>query len=261
MATFSDLISDSLKELSVIAAGEVANGDDIQEGLSKLNDLLDLWNSRERTAWSQLFRTYTLTAGHQPHLLGPGLTPPDFNTQPAVDGGSASSAGASRPMKIYAAAIVFNNLTPAVTAPIPIKDAKWWAYQRVKNLSSNVPTALYPQFDFPNLSLFLWPVPNFAYGLELETRGVLSQVQLADTVSLPPGYKRAITLSLAEDLISVFPVNGRSDGSLIMRAQAARQAIFDANSLPPTMETKDSGIPTSAGGYGQYFNYITGDIG
>jgi hypothetical protein len=259
MAKFSDLISDALKEISVIAAGEPGNGDDLQEGLNKLNDLLDLWNSRERAAWSQVFKTYTLTAGHQPHLLGPGLSSPDFNTQAPVDGGTVS-ANSSRPSKIYAAAIVFNNLTPNVTAPIPIKDAKWWAYQRVKSLSSNVPTALYPQMDFPNLSLFLWPVPNFAYGLELETRGILSQVKLSDPVSLPPGYKRALTLSLAEELLSCFPANGREDARLVSRAQQARQMIFNANSQPPTMETKDSGLPT-VGCSGQYFNYITGDIG
>jgi hypothetical protein len=259
VSTKRDLLKNALLELNVFSPVDVdPSSDDLAFAESKFNRMTDQWNARNLMAFNRSFKSYTLTANHQPHLIGPGLASPDFDT--GVGQGGSATSKAVRPVKIYAAAIIFNNVTPNVTKPIPVVDDDWWAENRVKSLTTSVPTALYYSPDFPNGSLYLWPVPNFAYGLELEWRTAFSALTLTDTLSLPPGYEEALTLSLAEALIPTFPDPQRDDAGLRMQASKARAIIESPNSKAPRMATKDAGMPSSNSGSGARgdFNYYSG---
>lgn len=241
-----------LLELGAIAAGDDIPAYLIQLTKTRLNQVADLWNARSLLAFNKTFSNYTLTPNHQPHLIGPGLHSPDFAVAAGTGGGSGASV---RPVKIYGCSIVLNNVTPSVSVPINVRDDDWWHNQRVKSLSSTIPTDVYYSPDFPNGSLFFWPVPSVAFGVELETRVPIAQCDVNDTVSLPPGYELGLTLSTAEEMLSLIPVAGRQDGVLIARAARARGIIVGANSAAPTMATRDHGI---APGKSDGFNYYTG---
>lgn len=238
----TDLIANSMKEIGALAPGETPTSDEQTDILGKLNRLLDRWNTQRLYTYNVNFVNYTLTPNLQPHTIGP----------------SGTFTVSVRPVEIKWAAIILNNVTPNVTSPLTLRDDDWWANQRVKSLATSLPTDLYYSPDFPNGSLFMWPIPTTAWGLELETRTILSSVVISDTINLPPGYEDAITLTLAEDICSMFEKT--PNPVLLSAAMRARAAIKSTNSFSPRISTVDSGMPKS-GGTRSDFNYRTGRVG
>lgn len=238
----TDLIANTMKEIGALAPGEPPTSDEQTDILGKLNRLLDRWNTQRLYTFNVNFVNYTLTANLSPHTIGP----------------TGTFTVSVRPVEIKAAAIILNNVTPNVTSPVTLRDDDWWANQRVKSLAASLPTDLYYSPDFPNGSLFLWPVPSTAYGLELETRTILASVVIGDTITLPPGYEDAITLSLAEDICPMFEKS--PNPVLLSAAMRARSAIKATNSFSPRISTVEAGMPRG-GGVQSDWNYRTGRIG
>ena len=226
----------------MLAPGEPPTADEQTDVLGKLNRLLDRWNTQRLYTYNVNFTNYTLTPNLAPHTIGP----------------TGTFVVAVRPVELDAAALILNNVTPNVTMPLTLRDDYWWANQRVKTLTTSVPTDLYYSPDFPNGSLNLWPIPTTAYGLELETRTILASVVITDTINLPQGYEDAITLSLAEDICTIFA--RQPNPLLISSAMRARAAIKATNSFSPRISTVDAGMPKS-GGTRSDFNYLTGRVG
>lgn len=225
----ADLITAALQEINVSAAGETPSAEEMALGVSKFNLILDTWATDEFYVWNKDFNIFPITPNHQPHLIGPGLTAPDY-------------AAVQRPMKIEAANLVLTNSVPNVSIPLGIRDDDWWAQEHIKTLTGTNPTDLYYSPAVPNGQIFLWPVPTVAYNLELEIWTLLSQVSSsAATLTLPPGYQSALTYSLAETWPGIPP-----DPLLIGRAKNARLAIQGVNVASPRMGTVDSGVPTGA---------------
>src|SRR5215472_8870966 len=102
---------------------------ELQDGMIYGNQQLDYWSARGCYAWTTTFNVFTLTAGHQPHLIGPNLVSPDFALTP-------------RPVNIQSASLMLSG-NPQTDQPINIRDKDWWAAQRVKSMTSSVPTDLY----------------------------------------------------------------------------------------------------------------------
>src|SRR5439155_146871 len=109
--------------------------------------------------------------------------------------------------------------------------------------------------DWPNGSLYLWPIPTQANAIELELWTLLNKVLLTDTFSLPPGYEEALTLTLAEGLCP--PFGRQVDPLLSSNAMKARAIIKSVNSAAPRMDLRD-GI--EGGANRAYFNYLTGNL-
>jgi len=241
---FLDIATDALTEIGALAAGETVPSADAALCLTRANNLLDEWAARKVYAYNVNFAVYTLTAGHGPHLIGPGLASPDFNVS-------------QRPIKIEGATIILTNLvTPVDTAPLGIRDDAWWKNQRVKSLQSNIPTDLYYSPDWPNGALNLWPVPNFAYQLRLESWVLLTQfASINDTFSLPPAYRKAIMLTLAEELCG--PFEKQPSPMLILKARDARKAVQGNNICSPRITTSEAG---QGGMARRGFNWLTGGV-
>lgn len=238
--TTADLVADILLECGAIAAGETAPDVDTQFVLGKLNRLLDNWNAERAATYADAFNSYVLTASLQPHLIGP-------------TGSVGFTSVTQRPVSIEGANIVQGTGTTAYRWPVSIRDKEWWLNQRVQGMTSVYPTDLYYEPDWPNGKLFLWPVPTTAYSLELLTRFILAATILTDTFTMPPGYRDAITLSVAEESCEGLSVP--IPGTLPARALKARARIFANNDEPPRIQTRDAGMPgAGAGG----FNYMTG---
>lgn len=241
-----DICTDALFENGAYGIDTpVLTAPDGEMALRWLNRRLDAWSGLKRYAFTETFTQFTLAPNHQPHLIGPGLAAPDF-------------AVAQRPVRIEGAALVLNNVTPNVDSPIiNIRDAAWWKNQRVKSIATTTPTDLYYEPDWPNGSLFLWPVPTFAYGLRLQLWGVIARfVKLTDVFSFPPLYERAIVLTLAEDLCRPF---GRPlTPDLVAAAREARADLQTNNIKSPRIASADYGASGSRGGRRGTFNYYSG---
>ena len=238
MATYADLVTESLAEIGVYAQGEVPSAEDMTFSISKLNSIIDGWNAKRRTIYSKDFTTYVLIPNHQPHTIGP----------------TGDFVVASRPIKILNASIVLPG-TPPFNSPLMIRDADWWAANLVQGLTSGLPTDLYYNPAFANGQLNLWPISTVANGIQLETLFVLTQVTQGTTVNLPPGYKDALTYVLAANLCPSF---GKAiSGELAVLTREAVATIVVPNLASPRISTWDSGMPDDNRNR-PYFNWLIG---
>jgi hypothetical protein len=182
-------------------------------------------------------------SNHQPHLIGPGLTSPDF-------------AAAQRPVRIFSATVILPGGNSTTDTPITIRDNAWWAAKSTKNQTSTFPTDLYYEPDVPNGELWFWPIATIGYGVRLEAMVTLQQfATLDDCFIAPQAYQAAITLTLAEELVDLWGTE--MPPNLARRAMKARDALQSNNNLPPRIASADWGTTSRAR---PDFNYQTGTI-
>lgn len=261
-----DLVTNASIEAGWSAPGEIVDGDGAGFIFSKINDLLDEWAAQKLYAYAMTFELFTLVPGTSPHLIGPDVDA-DFRVSqrpqrleyaaivlPAAgstsDGSFGSGDFGSGEFGGGGGSAGNNN----VDIPIYIGDADWWAAQSIKDLQNQIPTGVYLEPAWPNGKLFYWPVPDRNYQTRLEMWGILSQFALiTQDFSMPPAYRKAITLSVAEELggpISASPKLAKS-------AALARAAIKQNNDGSPRIRTSGSGMPGSRRGRPD-FDFLTG---
>lgn len=240
--TVLDIISDALIEVGIKGPDDPVEPDVGQWAFRKANYLLDTWATSKKYVYASVFTDYVLPA----------------NLPVAADGSAKATIGPSpgatyfaiqRPVKILSASAIINNTTPPVLAPLNINDNQWWAGVTLPGITSMYPTDLFYNPAWPDGELYLWPISNTNFGLRLETWVLLNQfASITDplggpgsTLTLPPGYRNAIMLSLAE---SLQPGSDKlSNPQLKADAAAARTAVFGNNAPSANISTLDSGMP------------------
>lgn len=243
--TVFNVCQNALWEINVTAPGEPPDAADMAFTLGKFNQLLDSWNTRKIYIYASQLQIFQLTPGLSPHTIGPQGGNPTF----------VLPVTASRPVDIANANIILNNVNPVVRSPLNKRDKDWWANQRLQTIPANLPTDYYYRPDWPNGSIFFWPVPNFAYQSELEIETLLiGAATLATVFTFPPGYELAITLTLAELICPGF--ERQPSPVTVSAASAARQAVAGLNAPPPRVSLND--FRSSAGKPLPTFNYRTG---
>lgn len=242
--TIREVCQTALLETGVLAAGETMGPDAAQIVLGKLRRVFNNWNADRRAVYATAFVTNTLTPSLSPHTIGPT---------------AATWTVTQRPVSVDGAALILSGGT-ACNIPITIRDSVWWNAQPNPTLTSDVPTDLYYQPDWPNGQLYFWPVPTAADQVQLMVRVLLDDaVDLNDTFSLPPGYEDAITRTLEESICEDGSY-GVPDSILVrIRAAAklAKSRIFSNNEQPTRIQTCDAGMVASSGTRPTY-NYLIG---
>lgn len=237
--TALELCQDAAREIGVFGEGNSLLEADANFFLGVLNRLLDNWNAERAAVYASAFQSFTLTPALSPHTIGPV---------------GATWTMAVRPVSITSAALILSGGSMPIYLPLTVRDNQWWADQTTPTLSTSIPTDVYYQPDFPLGKLYFWPVPTVAYQVDLETRVLLAQVLLTtELVQLPPGYRDALTLTVAEQSCRAFGRPVAPD--LAMSAGKARARIFANNDVTPNLVTQDSGMPS---GRGSYLNWRSG---
>jgi hypothetical protein len=232
--TTRDLITECYEDLTILAAGETLDPADAAFGLKKLTRLFDNWNAERAGVYANRLTTYTLVPSLNPHTIGPS---------------TATFTVTQRPVSIEWANIVISGVHYGLTP----RGSQWWASLTIPAITTSIPTDIHYEPDWPNGSIYLYPVPDTAYGLELMTRVVLADLDLDDDVSLPPGYRDAVTLTLGEMVAPAYPP-AQAD---TFAASKARARIFANNDETPKLATADSGMP---GGRGRWFDWRSGQM-
>ena len=238
-----DLLYIAFREARVLKRPQGLNSDsELLDGLIFVNQQLDYWSARGCYSWTTTFQQFTLTPNHQPYLIGPNLTAPDF-------------AAPQRPVKIVSANLILPGNT-TTDIPIMIRDNAWWSAKSTKNQTSTFPTDLYYEPDVPNGQLWFWPIATVGFGVRLEGQVFLQQFStLDDCFIAPQAYQSAITLTLAEELVDLWGTE--MPPNLARRAMKARDALQSNNNLPPRIDSADWGTYSRARAD---FNYVTGTI-
>lgn len=162
--TAQELINQALRKIGVIASGETPSTEESNDAFVALNQLLDSWSARK-----------------VPVL---GLTPDSVTMT-----GATSYALSPRPLKIKSARL----LVAGIVVPFDVVSAEAFA--------ANPPRSLMYDNGFSTGTIYpTLPAPTSGT-LELQTYVPLTAIaSLATSISLPPGYERALVSALAMDL-------------------------------------------------------------
>jgi hypothetical protein len=243
----NDIITDALIELQVLAPGEAQGIDNdlFNFALRKLNRMMDRWAAREIMAYNVAFNTtFTTIPGHAPHTIGP----------------TGDFVVAQRPVMIPSLSYNLQSGGQSIWLPLAPIDDDDWAMQTIPDLQSTVPTLYYYSPDFPNGSIYLWPVPQAAHLLRIELWGLLPINNAAGgTMALPPGYWDAVVNNLALQLAPFAGPSAIVTPDLRKNALDGLRAIQGNNFKAPKITTQDAGMPKKSGGASRPdFNFLTG---
>ena len=204
--TAQDIIDQALLELGETAAGETPTTEERNDGLRKLNQLLDSWNAEQLAIPYLKVESFPLT-GAETYTIGTGAT--DFDT--------------ARPLSVKAA---FIKSAAGASQEADVVGATVWAQIRDHSRTGLFAEVLFYNPDWPSGKIYLSPMPGSGT-LELSSLKPLTTFAgLEIDVDLPPGYDRALVFNLAADLA---PQYGRDPNLVLGQAQQARAAIAQLN--------------------------------
>lgn len=223
LSTAGDLIRAAFGKLLVLGTQDTLADADMQTGLDALNAMLDSW-------WLQSLAVYTIEQQNFPitpnvgsYTIGPGAT---WNTTrpPRIVNAFARYQGVDYPVK---------PIDRLQYDPIPYKT------------SGGIPMVLFYDREFPQGTVYLYPVPPVAMDLYIDAyQQVRSFATVFDPINLPPGYARALVFNLAVELAAdygkaipaeVAKIAADSLGILKRANQQTRMLGYDYAILYPTM--------------------------
>lgn len=218
MSTARDIITSALKIIRVLAAGETPTAEELSDGLSKLNDMIDSFSNESLMIHSITKEEFTCTANQQVHTLG---DTGDFDTL--------------RPIKINK--VLFQD-SSGLELPINIRQMEEYADVSSKEVTSEIPTDVYIDPSYPLMNLYLYPIPSTASNVVVYSeKNIQSFTNASTQVSLPPGYKTLLIYNLAMYLA---PEYGKTLSAEAMNVAIESKASIKRTNKKPRFLTTDA---------------------
>lgn len=216
-STAGVLVRSSLRLIGAIATGETPTADEMNDGLSSVNDLLEILSTQNLAMYGSALETFPTVAGQALYTIGPTG---NWNTV--------------RPVRISGDAIcTFNGVD------FPVDQIGQNEYDAIGLKTQQQPIVeklLYVNAN-PLGLITLWPVPSGIVNIGLNTDRILTNVTDVNTVMIfPPGYllmmRHNLGILLAPDYgISISPeIAGVATSSLASLKRAnkiKRRSSFD----------------------------------
>lgn len=178
MTTVRELLSSSLRLITVIGAGETMTAEDASDGLKTLNQMLESWSADGTVINSKSVDTISLTSGDAVYTMGVGG---DINAaRPAVINFITVKQGDSDyTLNVWGSEV----------------------YATVENkVIQGLPQDVYVDNGSALLTLTLSPVPYAGLTMSVYSEKPLSTLTLDTVLSFPPGYEKAVRYNLAVEL-------------------------------------------------------------
>ena len=186
----SSLLSSSLRKIGALSSGETIETTRQAEALTALQSMLRSWGSISSLIFATVKENYTLTANIGTYTWG--------------SGGDIST---TRPNQVTGAYILEGGTT---THPVDIITEGVYRGIPVKG-TTGLPYSLFFYPSYPLASLYLYPVPDSAYVLYLDSFKPFTETGsfglVTDTIVFPSHYEEAIIYNLA---IRLAPEYGKS---------------------------------------------------
>lgn len=223
--------------------GQTASAEDMNDSFNLLNMMLAQWQRRRYMVY-QLITASKQATGAISYTVGPGG---DFDMP--------------RPAKLESAYFRQNVATPLpVSYPLDILRARE-DYNRISIKDLNA----FPQFafydgGFPLANLFIWPIPNNQYEIDITVMQQLQQFQdINDQIILPPEYSAAMMWNLVLELYPFYglPVNPVTE----KKAEASMRIIEEANAQIPRLQMPPALRGNNKGTYNIFGDFYIGSAG
>jgi len=239
MTAVRSILTRAVRLLGAVAQGTALAAGDAADALTALNGMLQSWNIQSLAIYTKNFDAYTLVPGKQIYTVGPT--------------GDIAASPQQRPSSIDRVQLRVTSVTPTLELPIEMVNDAEWADIRIKGIATQYPSKIYSDGGFPNLGIYLWPIPTAAYQIVLWSWSQLPTItDINLDLDLPPGYERAIIYNLAVELASEYGrVPSPQVQQIAMDSFALLKRINSSNSTLKCDEAVLSGRGT--------FNWMTGE--
>ena len=215
MATALELITDAWVDSGVGGISDTLPSADRDNYLRRMNRMLDSWSSEGMTVYELFKDTLSTVAGTASYA-------------------STSLASTKRPTWVDHAYITADG----TDFPVYVVDAETYHSLAVKT-SQGLPLYMYEQAGVANATFYLWPVPDAVYTLTLVVPRKFTEYAYGDTVTLPPGYAKAIVENLA---LEICAANNVDPNPVLVRSAIEAKAAIQRRNLRVGVLDTDFGI-------------------
>jgi len=235
MTTAGELIDGALRLLGMLAEGETPSAATSQDALFAMNQMIDSWNTERLSVYSTQDQVFSWAPGLISRTLGP----------------TGDFVG-NRPV-LLDDATYFKDPANGISFGIKISNQQQYNGIAVKTVTSTYPQVIWVNMDYPNIDMYVYPVPTKVLEWHFISVTELTQpATLATTLSFPPGYLRAFRYNLACEIAGEFGVEPSPQVSRI--AMSAKRNIKRINNPDDIMS-----LPYSIVGTRQRFNIFAGN--
>lgn len=208
-----DIIKDMLEEIAVLGAGETPSAEDADVCMRAINSVLDAWRLENLMVYDTTMVSAALPAATSSLAIGTGLA---LNT--------------TRPVRLEEGCYI---TVGTLDFPLEIVDRPKYNDIVLKTLNGPWPTVCCYDADYPSGTVLFWPRGACTVNLNVAT--VIPEFTLTSaTFALPPGYRRALALTGAEEVATKF--ERQLSPVTVAKAKAARRAIKRSNVSVPQLD-------------------------
>src|ERR1700677_3706954 len=184
--TGGSLVKAAYQMIGYLGSNETMSGAAAALGLKQINFMLGSWSNENLATYAILEQNFVLMIGQNAYTIG-------------------TSGGASipqvRPIRlIEGSGAAYLQDTNANNYRVDVVTREQWNQiaNRGVMTTSNIPDTLFYDPQFPLGVINIWPTPISAYTLFFDSFQQIAEfANLAQVVSLPPGYNLAIQANLA----------------------------------------------------------------
>lgn len=227
------LIEGAARLIGVLAEGQSLSAQGSNDALNTLNDLLDSWSNEGLIAFPMLREAFALGS---------------VGLRETYTWGSGGNLNSARPQSIRKALIQLTGTSPPIELPMQILNVDQYASVVLKTLQSNFPLFCYVDDAYPSRNVSVWPVPTDSTNslVFYSVKPLISIASLTATLSLPPGYQRALRYALAVELA---PEYGRTLQDSVIAIAVESKAAIKRNNTKPIYLTVEAAVAGRPGVY------------
>jgi len=187
--TAADQINGALRLIGMLAEGETPSAATAQDALAALNQMIDSWNTERLSIFSTQDQIFTWTPNQIHRTLGP----------------TGNFVG-NRPV-LLDDSTYFKDPTNGISFGIKIINQQQYDGIAVKTVTSTYPQVMWINMDYPDIDMYVYPVPTKALEWHFISVTELDQpASLSTTLAFPPGYLRCFKYNLACEIANEFGV-------------------------------------------------------
>jgi hypothetical protein len=237
MATYTagDQINSALRLIGMLAEGEVPSAATSQDALAAMNQMIDSWNTERLSTFSTQDQIFTWPVNTIHRTLGP----------------TGDFVG-NRPITVDDSTY-FIDPSNGISFGIKIINQQQYDGIAVKTVTSTYPQVMWINMDYPNIDMYLYPVPTKALTWHfVSVTELIRPADLSTVLAFPPGYLRAFKYNLACEIANEFGVEPPPNVARI--AMTSKRNLKRINNPDDIMS-----LPYSIVGTRQRFNIFAGN--